>query len=193
MSRAVRVAQRSVGGSPRAPSTPAGAAPVPAACGGLAAVAAALRAGAPPAVAWQRGWGVRSDEGVPRWDDLVARCDGDPSVAAAVRAAARLAGASGAPPAVVLDRLAGVLADEAEIAGQRRAAMAGPRATARLLAWLPVFGVVLGAAVGADPVGVLLDGRGGTTLLLAAGLLTWTGRHWSRRLLDGAARAGGAG
>lgn len=161
--------------------------------GGLAAVAAALRAGAPPALAWQRGWGVRCDDGVPRWDELVARCGGDRSVAAAVRAAARLSGATGAPPAAVLDRLGGVLADEAEIAGQRRAAMAGPRATARLLTWLPAFGVVLGAAVGADPVGVLLDGRGGTLLLLGSVLLTWSGRRWSQRLLAAAARAAGGG
>lgn len=163
---------------------------LPDAYGGLAAVAAALRAGAPPALAWQRGWGVSSEDGVPRWDALVARCRGDLAAAAAVRAAARLAATTGAPPAAVLDRLGGVLADEAEIAGQRSAAMAGPRATARLLAWLPAFGVVLGAAVGADPVGVLLDGRGGTALLLAAALLSWSGRRWSARLLAVAAQTG---
>lgn len=166
-------------------------APVPGpVSGGLASVAAALRAGAPPAVAWQRGWAVRSDDGEPRWADLVDRCGGDASVAAAVRATARLAHTSGAPPAMVLDRLAAVLADEEEIAGQRRAAMAGPLATARLLAWLPLFGVLLGTALGADPMGVLLDGGLGTALLLGAGLLTWAGRRWSGRLLAVAARAG---
>lgn len=192
MSRARWVSEvgRPAGGAAGASHpTSAGAAPY----GGLAAVAAALRAGAPPALAWQRGWGVRCEDGVPRWDELVARCDGDLSVAAAVRAAARLSGATGAPPAAVLDRLGGVLADEAEIAGQRRAAMAGPHATARLLAWLPAFGVALGAAVGADPVGVLLDGRGGTLLVLGSGLLTWSGRRWSHRLLADAAHAGDVG
>lgn len=163
------------------------------ASGGLARVAAALRAGAPVALAWQRGWGVQTDDGVPRWEDVLARCGGDPSVAAAVRAAARLSAATGAAPAAVLERLAAVVADEQEIAGQRAAAMAGPRATARLLAWLPVFGVVLGAAVGADPVGVLADGGGGTVLLLGSALLTWVGRRWSDRLLSGAAAAGADG
>lgn len=185
-SRAAAAAGGSGAGGLAADGSPAGGS----GAGGLAAVSAALRAGAPPALAWQRGWGVRSDDGLPRMDDLVERCGGDASVAVAVQAAARLAQRSGAPPAAVLDRLGAALDDEQEIAGQRRAAMAGPRATARLLAWLPLFGVALGAALGANPVGVLLDGRLGTVLLAAAGLLSWTGRRWSSQLLVAAERAG---
>lgn len=157
---------------------------------GLAAVGAAFRAGATPAEAWWHGWGVRCDAGTPRWDDVVDRCGGDLPTAAAVRAAASLAVDTGAPPAAVLDRLGAALADEQEVAAQRAAAMAGPRATARLLAWLPAFGVLLGLAVGADPVGVLTDGRLGTGLLAVAGLLTWSGRRWSAGLLTTAERAG---
>ncbi len=161
--------------------------------GGVPAVAAALRAGAPPAVAWQRGWGVRTRDGVPEWADVVARCSGDSAAASAVLAAARLAAATGAPLAMVLDRVGAALAEEADIAGVRRAAFAGPRATARLLAWLPAFGVLLGMALGADPLGVLLDGRAGSGLLAAAGALSWCGCRWSRRVLRSAATAGGAG
>lgn len=160
--------------------------------GGVPAVAAALRSGAAPALAWQRGWGVRSHEGVPEWEDVVERCEGDTSAAAAVVAAARLAAETGAPLAMVLDRVAAALAEESEMAGQRRAAFAGPKATARLLAWLPAFGVVLGFALGADPLSVLLDGRMGTALLVAAGALTGCGWWWGRRVLEGAAAAGGA-
>ena len=162
------------------------------AVGGVPAVAAALRAGATPAVAWQRGWGVRSRDGIPEWADVVAGCAGDSAAASAVLAAARLAAATGAPLAMVLDRVGVALAEEADIAGQRRAAFAGPRATARLLAWLPAFGVLLGMALGADPLGVLLDGRAGSGLLAAAGALSWCGWRWSRRVLRSAAAAGGA-
>lgn len=161
-----------------------------AASGGVSAVAAALRAGAPPSVAWQRGWGVRSRDGVPDWSDVVERCAGDRAAGSAVVAAARLAAATGAPLASVLDRVGGALAAEADIAARRRAAFAGPRATVRLLTWLPMFGLVLGVALGADPVGVLLDGRGGTVLLVTSGLLTWCGWRWGEHLLDAAARAG---
>jgi len=162
------------------------------AVGGVPAVAAALRAGATPAVAWQRGWGVRSRDGIPEWADVVAGCAGDSAAASAVLAAARLAAATGAPLAMVLDRVGVALAEEADIEGQRRAAFAGPRATARLLAWLPAFGVLLGMALGADPLGVLLDGRAGSGLLAAAGALSWCGWRWSRRVLRSAAAAGGA-
>lgn len=162
------------------------------AVGGVSAVAAALRAGATPAVAWQRGWGVRTRDGIPEWADVVPRCAGDSAAASAVLAATRLAAATGAPLAMVLDRVGVALAEEADIAGQRRAAFAGPRATARLLAWLPAFGVLLGMALGADPLGVLLDGRAGSGLLAAAGALSWCGWRWSRRVLRSAAAAGGA-
>ena len=161
-----------------------------AASGGVSAVAATLRAGAPPSVAWRRGWGVRSRDGVPDWSDVVERCGGDRAAGSAVVAAARLAAATGAPLASVLDRVGAALAEEADVAARRRAAFAGPQATVRLLTWLPAFGLVLGAALGADPVGVLLDGRGGTVLLVASAVLTWCGRWWSRRLLEAAASAG---
>ncbi len=158
----------------------------------LAAVAAALRSGATPAVAWRRAWALPVEEGVPRWEDLLARCHGDAATASAVLAAARLAHECGTAPAALLDRLADVLADEQEVAGERRAAMAGPRATARLLAWLPAVGLGLGWAVGARPLAVLLDGGVGSALACGAVLLTVGGRAWGEHLLASAEAAGRA-
>lgn len=155
------------------------------------AVAAALRAGASPAQAWQRCWGVAAPDGVPAVRDVRVRC-ADPRHAAAVVAAARLAARTGAPLAVVLERVGASLAEEEEVEGQRRAALAGPRATVRVLTWLPLVGVALGWSLGADPVAVLLDGGVGTLLLVAAGLLTMLGRRWSGRLLRAARDAGAA-
>lgn len=152
-------------------------------------VAAQLRAGADPGRAWARALGRPvSGTGAPALEDLV----GDVSQAAAVVAAGHLAGVLGAPLAQVLDRVADVLAAAADAEGERRAALAGPRATARVLTGLPALGVVLGAAVGADPVGVLLGGGAGTASLLAGAVFLVTGRWWTARLVRAAARAGQA-
>ena len=157
----------------------------------MLAVAAALRAGASPSVAWRRCWDVEAPDGVPVLADVVARC-GDERHAAAVVAAARLAARTGASLAAVLERVGAALADDEAVEVQRRAALAGPRATVRVLTWLPLVGVALGWSLGADPVGVLLDGGGGTALLAGALVLTFAGRTWSGRLVD-AARVAGAG
>lgn len=65
-----------------------------------------------------------------------------------------------------------------------RAGMAGARATAGILAALPVLGVVLGQLIGADPLGFLLsDGPGGWVLLVGAALVC-AGLLWSDRIVD---------
>ena len=163
-------------------------------------VASLLRAGADPTTAWAGVLGGPvGGEGWPAVEDLEALRgggagaggrDGARAQAGAVMAASELARTLGAPLAQVLDRVAGGLAADAEAAGERRAALAGPRATARVLTGLPVLGAVLGAAVGADPVGVLLGGGFGTlALALGAGLIV-VGRWWISRLVRVAARAG---
>src|SRR5690606_15572381 len=90
-------------------------------------------------------------------DALPISRDG-PDVAAAT-AACRLSARTGAPLAEVVDVVVAGIAETVEAENLRRAALAGPRATARLLAWLPLAGVGLGAVLGADPVAVLLGGR----------------------------------
>lgn len=159
----------------------------------VAHVAGAVRTGAGPAEAWRQGMGVRTDGGVPRWEDLVARAgpDGaDMSAALAVHAAARLSAVVGAAPAAMLDRVVQGLERDADEAAQRRSAIAGPQAAARLLAWLPALGLLLGVVLGADPARVLLDGSGGTALLMVGGALTAVGRGWGQRYVRAAAVAG---
>lgn len=158
----------------------------------LAAVgeaAAAMRAGASPAEAWHR-LGVRTEAGVPSGADLLRMWPGQDRHVAAVRAAARLATDVGAPAAALLERVAVAVGRDAEAAVQRRAALAGPRATARLLGWLPLVGPVLGAGLGADPVGFLLGGGAGSVLLIAGAVLVTVGRWWSSREVAAAERAG---
>lgn len=151
-------------------------------------VASAVRAGAAPAAAWA-GLGVRCVDDVPVRRDLVG-LGGSPSTTAAVRAAAGVTARSGAPPAAVLESLAAALELDAEVELRRRAALAGPSASARLLGWLPVVGLALGAAVGADPFAVLLDGGAGSALLAAGVGAASVGRAWTARLVRSASAAG---
>jgi tight adherence protein B len=132
--------------------------------------------------------GIRLRHGVPDTSEL-SDAVGE-SVAVAVVAAARLASELGAAPAGVLDQvLAGAEAD-ADAHARRAAALAGPRASARVLAWLPVLGLGLGLGMGVDPVAVLLDGGAGTAALLA-GATAWTlGALWTRRLVAAAQAVG---
>lgn len=143
-------------------------------------VAVALRSGALPAEAWRRA-GVRAPLGVPPREELARRWPGQVGAVTTLVAAAELTATLGVAPATVLDRVAVTLARDAEAAGQRQAALAGPLATARLLGWLPVVGLGLGFALGADPLGVLLDGGAGSALLLVGAALLLAGRRWTAR------------
>jgi tight adherence protein B len=108
--------------------------------------------------------------------------------AMAVVAAGRLAATLGAPLAPVLDRVAESISADDEVDGERRAALAGPRSTAAVLGWLPLLGVVLGAALGADPLGVMLRGGIGTASAVAGSGLLIAGRWWTLRLVRRATR-----
>jgi tight adherence protein B len=68
------------------------------------------------------------------------------------------------------------------------AELAGPRATAQLLAGLPLAGIALAAALGADPLHVLLHTAAGAGCLLGGLVLDALGLLWTRRLV---AAAGG--
>lgn len=105
-------------------------------------------------------------------------------------AACRLTHELGAPLAEVLDRCAAGLTEAGQARAARSVALAGPRATARLLGWLPLLGLSLGAAVGADPVGVLLGGGIGSAGVVAGAVLMLLGHRWVARLERAARRAG---
>jgi tight adherence protein B len=69
-----------------------------------------------------------------------------------------------------------------------RAATAAPRASASLLAGLPLLGLAMGSGVGADPWGVLTTTGAGQVLLVAGVALEIAGLAWSRALVARAAR-----
>ncbi len=64
------------------------------------------------------------------------------------------------------------------------AGMAGARATAAILAGLPLLGIGLGQLIGAEPVRFLLSGGAGGWCLLAGVMLACAGLWWSDRITD---------
>ncbi|CAG6398830.1 membrane hypothetical protein [Actinacidiphila cocklensis] len=105
---------------------------------------------------------------------------------AAVAACWQVAVDGGAGLAAALDRVAAALRAEADQRDDLRAQLAGPRSTAGLLALLPLFGVVLGAGLGAQPARILLHTATGVVCLLAGGLLEWAGLAWTARIIRAA-------
>ncbi|MFJ5861079.1 hypothetical protein ACIQCM_06630 [Pseudarthrobacter sp. NPDC092439] len=101
-----------------------------------------------------------------------------------------IAEASGCPLAGVLTRFAAQLEAEDDADAARGTALAGPKATVGLLTWLPVLGLGLGAALGVDPLAVLLGTPLGLGALAAGAALTVAGRVWSAKLVATAAAAG---
>ncbi|MEV7966509.1 type II secretion system F family protein [Sphaerisporangium sp. NPDC088356] len=77
-------------------------------------------------------------------------------------------------------------AHRSEVASQ----LAGPRSTARLLAGLPVLGLLLAAGLGLRPLSFLFGGPAGFACLGAGVLLDLTGVWWTNRLVARAQRPG---
>ncbi|WP_020577097.1 type II secretion system F family protein [Actinopolymorpha alba] len=93
-----------------------------------------------------------------------------------------VAAGTGAGLAAVVDRLAlGVRAEDA-LGREVAAALAGPRATARILAALPLFGLVVGMGAGSDPLAFLLGTPLGWGCLLLGGVLAALGLVWVEHL-----------
>lgn len=71
---------------------------------------------------------------------------------------------------------------------QVTAGMAGARATAAVLAGLPLLGVGLGQLIGAEPLGFLLSDGAGQWLLIVGVTLSCVGLLWSDRIIGRALR-----
>jgi tight adherence protein B len=95
-----------------------------------------------------------------------------------------LATRHGLPLADVLDAVARDLDQRARFSRQVLARMAGPRASATILALLPAVGVALGEAMGARPLHVLTTTAAGQLLLVTGVALLCAGIAWSARLTE---------
>lgn len=160
-----------------------------------AAVAGELRAGRQPVEALLAAEPVGRGAVEPSVA-AAARYGGD--VPAALRRVARRPGAegmvgvaacwqaaadTGAGLAAGLERVAVALRAEREQRDELRAQLAGTRSTALLLALLPAFGLLMGSALGAEPLRVLLHTPAGLCCLLVGGLLESVGLTWTARIV----------
>ncbi|MEB4614573.1 hypothetical protein [Leucobacter sp. M11] len=109
---------------------------------------------------------------------------GDPGAPWRVLAAAwALAERSGAALAGLLLDLSEALQAGVELGQLRDTALAGPKASARLVLTLPLIGLGFGAALGSRPLGVLVGSPLGWALLLSGGVLLAVAALWSNRLV----------
>jgi tight adherence protein B len=172
--------------------------------GALGALVAELRVGAHPATAAERA-AVDADPLAAKAMSTVAhtaRLGGDvdralarsahtePSLAGVlghIGRAWRLAARHGVPLAEVLDAVRRDLDQRLQFSRQVHARMAGPRASAAVLAVLPELGVLLGEAIDARPLHVLAGTPIGQLLLAGGALLICGGVLWSAKLTDHAA------
>ena len=88
----------------------------------------------------------------------------------------------------MLERVAADLSVQREHDAAVAAALAGPRSSAAVLAALPVLGVLLGIAMDADPLGLLLATPAGQLLCLVGVGFDVLGLLWTRRLANAALR-----
>jgi tight adherence protein B len=79
------------------------------------------------------------------------------------------------------------IVERQRFSGHVTSAMAGARATAAILAGLPMLSVLFGQLIGADPVAFLLAGHAGGWLLVVGVTLVCGGLLWSDRITDRAA------
>ncbi len=105
-------------------------------------------------------------------------------LAAAWEVSARTGASLGAAVEAISDELARRQEIESTVAVE----LAASRAAGRLMAALPVVGVLLGYALGGDPVGFLLTSPAGWVCLVAATALASAGLVWTDRLAERARR-----
>lgn len=131
-------------------------------------VAVLVAAGVPPPRAWTLVGG-RPDDPSPAWQD--------------VRVVLEVADRTGAPSATALRSLSAAMRRSASADRAVLVALAGPRASARVVLALPILGLALGTVWGAGALEVLLTTPVGWVCCVTAAGLVAVGQRWSRRMV----------
>lgn len=152
--------------------------------GAAESAAADLGSHHPAAAAELRAIAAAARLGCDATTDARTRDRTDPVLCAVARIARgwALAHRHGLPLADVLDSVRRDLESSARFAARLQAMMAGPRASAAVLAVLPALGIALGEAMGAGPIAVLTATAGGHVMLAAGAALVLAGTAWCGRL-----------
>jgi tight adherence protein B len=99
----------------------------------------------------------------------------------------QLAAEQGLPMSTLMRAAQRDIVERQRFSGKVTSAMAGARATAAILAGLPMLSVLFGQLIGADAMVFLLAGRAGGWLLVVGVTLVCGGLVWSDRITDRAA------
>jgi tight adherence protein B len=158
----------------------------------LGALGAELRGGRPLEAAVRAASAAAGNAGCGRALSLAVRAPtvapeatGPPGQALArVAAAVLLSGRTGCSLAAVVGAVEDDLRARIGHARELRAATAGARSSALLLAGLPLLGLLMGSGVGADPWHVLTATAAGNVLLVVGVGLEVAGVVWSARLVQ---------
>ncbi|HKS45337.1 MAG TPA: hypothetical protein VJT49_09520 [Amycolatopsis sp.] len=153
---------------------------------------AELRAGAPPALAAEAAAADSAGRAAATMGMLAgtARLGGDPPTPdpagapdqRALATAWSLSRRHGVPLADLLDAVRRDILAAVRFATRVNAGMSGPRASAAVLAALPSLGLLLGEAMGAGGLHVLVGTPAGQVLLVIGSALILLGVAWSARL-----------
>lgn len=165
--------------------------------GTLLSLAVLLSAGSGPTSSW-RHLAESGDENARQVVRLIDRGDAITDAIAAqssrtgdeswgdVAAAWSVAETVGAPLADTLRVVAESVQGDVELRADIRVALAEPVASARLMMWLPLLGLVVGAGLGLDTIGVLFRTPAGIACLVAGVVLIVLARSWTARLVRAA-------
>jgi len=161
--------------------------------GAVLRLAVLLEAGLPPLAAWRHladshpaaalVAALDAPDLLPAVVVEATRDGPDATGWACVAAAWRVAADSGAPLAATLERLGEVLLAAEDARREVAIALAGPRATSRVVLALPALALAGGALLGVDTFGVLLTTPPGWFCVAAGGALLLVARRWMRRLV----------
>ncbi|WP_345799937.1 type II secretion system F family protein [Microbacterium sp. AZCO] len=167
------------------------------AAAGVLRLAVLLQAGLAP----MRAWALAADSGDPVAARVGAEVDGGADLTTAISAqggpwrevasAWSIAATVGAPLADTLRGVSAALRDAQEAADDVRVALAEPAGTARLMAWLPLVAVALGAALGFDTLTTLVLNPLGIACLVAGAALIVGAHRWTAALVRRAQPAPG--
>lgn len=147
----------------------------------VASVAALLRSGMSLEPAWKA---ALIDAGHPQKDvTSILETPEFAGVAPSVKAAQQLAAELGVAVADTLDAIVGCLEEAAENFRLIEVAQAGPQATAKLLSFLPLLGLLVAWTLGADPVGFFTV-NSFSWVIGVCGIGFWTaGKLWVKHLI----------
>ncbi len=168
----------------------------------VAAMTSELSVGAHPAAACREAARECTEESVQRvLHEMSSRAALGGDVAAGIRrrrvddvtweriaVAWETGGRYGVPIATLLAAVRSDLSARQRFAERSRSALAGARATATVLACLPLLGIALGQAIGAQPLRIILGSSGiGGIILVIGTTFTCAGLLWAAAITRGAA------